>query len=347
MTKRISTMEELSTEIGVSRPTLSKYFRDPGVVRKSTRERIANALNRIDYVPNFFARNMNRRRTGLIGVVVPHLNDLFYTTLLQEIEKRAAERKFSIVIQNSHGSVRDEIIAIENIRSMNAEGIIVAPVGRSSNEELFRRVGEELPVIFVDARYPGLSGEFSFVGTDNNQSIRLMVDYLCRSGTPPVFLSMPLVNSNSLEREAAYVRRMRELGHKPNLLTADDHEGDWNFEAYAYRFMSREIAAGKLRDATVLCANDRLAMGVLRAANEAGLFRLGKKTSTEFRVAGHDNHPLSDYFRPSLTTVSQDVSQIGRATVDLAVAQAVDESGARHPPTETLFNAQLILRDSA
>jgi len=80
---RIRTMTELSSAIGISRPTLSKFFQDADSVRGSTRERIEDALDTVDYVPNFFATKMNRDSTRIIGVIVPYLNDLFFTSLIQ------------------------------------------------------------------------------------------------------------------------------------------------------------------------------------------------------------------------------------------------------------------------
>ena len=147
--KRINTMEQLSAEIGVSRSTLSKYFQDPSLVRKATSEKIAELLTTVDYVPNFLARNMNRKHTGLFGVVLPHLNDLFYMTLLREIERRAEELDFSVLIQNSHGDPDKEVRAVENLRSMNAEGVIVAPIGARKNSPTFKRLSTDLPMVFV------------------------------------------------------------------------------------------------------------------------------------------------------------------------------------------------------
>ena len=94
---RIKTMEELSATIGVSRPTLSKFFQDAESVRSSTRERIEEALDTVDYVPNFFATKMNRQSTRIIGVIVPYLNDLFFTSLIQSIEESALQQGYTII----------------------------------------------------------------------------------------------------------------------------------------------------------------------------------------------------------------------------------------------------------
>lgn len=345
--KRINTMEQLSAEIGVSRATLSKYFHDHGSVRKSTSVKIASMLDEVDYVPNFLARNMNRKQTGLFGVVLPHLNDLFYMTLLREIERRAEELDFSVLIQNSHGDPKKEIRAVENLRSMNAEGVIIAPVGAAQNSAAFKRLSSDLPLVFVDSRCPELEKDFSFIGTDNNQSMKLMVDYLRRSGSAPKFLSMPSVNSNSREREEAYKKRMEEVGLEYEVIETSSKDAMWDFEARGYEVVKEMIRGGLELDATILCANDRLAMGALRAANEAGMFKNTKENSSSFRIAGHDDHPLSQYMWPTITTVSQDVARIGRAAVDSVSRQSRAETEVDKLPVEQLFPAQLCIRNSA
>jgi DNA-binding LacI/PurR family transcriptional regulator len=345
MKKKIRTMEELAEAIAVSRPTLSRFFQDPSRVRASTRARIEAGLAKVDYVPNFFAINMNRKSTRLIGVIVPYLNDLLFTSLIQAIEFEALARDYMILTQSSHGDPALEVRAAENLRSMNADGVIVAPLGEESSRAALERLTADLPVVFIDSRLPGGLETADFAGTNNEHSISLMVDYLCRSGPPPAFLGMPRVNLNSIAREEVYCARMRALGHEPQVIAGDPGYHGWDFEQYGYELMSREFASGRHMGATVLCANDRLAIGVIKAANRHHLF--AAPGGGRFRVAGHDDHPLASYVFPSLTTVSQDVEAIAGAALSLLV----DRITGRVEPAEKsrirLFDARLILRDSA
>lgn len=97
---------------------------------------------------------------------------------MQEIERRAEELGFSVLIQNSHGDSKKEIRVVESLRSMNVEGVIIAPVGAEHNSVAFKRLSWDLLLVFVDAKCSGLEKDFSFVGTDNAQSMKLLVDYL-------------------------------------------------------------------------------------------------------------------------------------------------------------------------
>jgi len=344
--QKIRTMEDLSSIIGISRPTLSKFFQDADSVRVSTRERIEKALDSVDYVPNFFATKMNRQSTRIIGVIVPYLNDLFFTSLLQSIEESALERGYTVIIQSAHGDPEIEAKMLGNLMSMSADGVIAAPIGQASSLSEITRLKEELPVVFVDSRLPDHFDDVDFVGTNNQQSISLMVNYLYRSGGAPVFLGMPRLNTNSLEREQAYLQSAADLDFKPQIISVDNTNPVWKFEAFAYETMDDYFGRGEFVDSTILCANDRLAIGVIRAANRHHLLPQQKGEFSTFRVAGHDDHPLSAYVYPALTTVSQNTDDIGKAAVEQIIDQI--ENGRRVDKGVTrTFDAELRLRESA
>lgn len=343
---KIRTMEELSTTIGVSRPTLSKFFQNAESVRESTRDRIEQALVSVDYVPNFFATKMNRQSTRIIGVIVPYLNDLFFTSLIQSIEESALAQGYTVIIQSAHGDAETEAKAFENMMSMSADGVIAAPIGQTSSLNTIRRLKEQLPVVFVDSRFTDNFNDVDFVGTNNEQSISLMVEYLHRSGGAPVFFGMPRINTNSLEREQAYLTSADNLGFKPVVIPMNNCNPVWDFERFAYDTMDEYFGRGEYVNNTILCANDRMAIGVIRAANRHHLLPQRKGEICKFRVAGHDDHPLSAYVYPALTTVSRNTVGIGEAAVELILDQIENGRRSKKGVVRT-FDAELRLRESA
>jgi DNA-binding LacI/PurR family transcriptional regulator len=198
----------------------------------------------------------------------------------------------------------------------------------------------------VDSRFSGEQEDTDFIGTNNEQSISLMVDYLHRSGGAPVYFGMPRINSNSLEREKAYIKSAKKLGFKPQLIPFDDNKPIWNFEEFAYITMDDFFGRGEYVNSTILCANDRLAIGVIRAANRHHLLPQSKGDSSQFRVAGHDDHPLSAYVHPALTTVSRNTSSMGKAAVEQILDQIENGKRSGKGVTRT-FDAELRLRESA
>ena len=342
--RRIDTMEELSVAIGVSRPTLSRYFQDPARVSRTSRERIALGLERVEYVPNFFATRLNRKSTGMIGVIIPYLNDLFFTKLLESIERAATEAGFTVMTQCSHSDPLIEARAAETFMSMNVDGALAAPLGNHSDLKVHERLRARLPLVLFDSR-PENMPFVDFVGSNHVQSTGLAVDYLCRAGAPPVFLAMPRGNFNAMERERAYIARMEQLEHEPRIIGVEAVDERWLFEAHGEAVMDREFAAGRLVDASILCVNDRVAIGALRAAASHGL-EPGARRNGGLRIMGHDDYPLCPFTVPRLTTVAQDVDQIGQE----AVSRLVKSIHAQEQPEEqavALFDGVLKVRESA
>lgn len=341
---RVATMEELSVAIGVSRPTLSRYFQDPSRLKPSTCERIRQGLDRVEYVPNFFATRMNRKSTGMIGVIIPYLNDLFFTRLLEAIEIAAMRAGFTVIVQCSHSDPAIEARAAETFMSMNVDGALVAPLGNNSDYEVHERLNARMPFLLVDSR-PRSMSDVDFVGTDHLQSTSLVVDYLCRVGMPPIFLAMPRVNFNAMEREQAYIRRMGELGHDPVVIGTDALRDDWLFEAHGRAVLEGRFSRGQDTDRSILCVNDRVAIGALCAASHHGLTP-GRQAKGGLRIAGHDGYPLAEFVTPALTTVEQDVTAIGQAAIDRLIEKI---RGEKYNPDKKirLFEGALKVRESA
>ncbi len=335
-------MEEFAVVSGISRPTISKYFNDPESVKSSTRERIESALADYDYRPNIYAVNQNRRLTKNVGIVVPYLADPFFAEIARNIERRCIDAGFSPILFSSHGVPDYENDIFETLRSIKPAGVLLAPLGRMSDRKGLEEFCRDVPTVLFDS-YVDDVGE-AFIGSNNNQSIELIVQYLCRTGEPPCFFEMETpVNPNARRRQSAYVAAMEELGHSPQIFQAKGV--GWDFESIGYKEGMRGFSGDLLPTNTILCSNDRLAIGVLSAAYELGL-RVGRGYGHAIRVAGHDDHPFSRFTCPPLTTVSQDYAAIADRSVETLFS--VIESGGRHEGRENVFfDGQLVMRESA
>lgn len=334
-------MEEFATLSGLSRPTVSKYFNDPSSVRESTRARIEKALERFDYRPNIFAINQNRRLTKNIGIVVPYLADPFFAEIARKIERRCIDEGLRPTLFSAHGEQSLENDILENLRLLKPAGVLLAPLGRRSDRGIVERFCKDVPTVLFDSNIDDVGA--AFVGSDNFQSVPMMVDYLCRTGEPPCFIEMPSINPNANKRRNAYIKGMTALGNEPKVIRIDG-EG-WEFEQIGYMGAKKLIAKGGFPSDTVLCSNDRLAIGFLAAACEAGL-QIGHGPKCDLRVAGHDDHPYSRFTCPSLTTVAQDYQAISDRSVEtlFRLMESGGDLGARE---ETLFDGKLVMRASA
>lgn len=340
--QKVRNMQEFAALSGLSRPTVSKYFNDPESVRATTRRQIEAALERYDYRPNIYAVNQNRRLTKTIGIVVPFLADPFFVEIARSIEMLCIGAGFRPIVLSSHGEPGLEAANLASLVALKPAGVLLAPLGRASDRRVIDRFCADVPTVLFDSNIDGV-GE-AFIGSDNDQSVGMIVDYLCRTGEPPAFFEMASpVNPNANKRRHAYLDAMDRLGHAPHLIQVP---GDtWSFEELGRDGGMRAIAAGDLPSRTILCSNDRLAIGLLAAAHEAGL-KVGHGTGHDLRIAGHDDHPFARFTGPSLTTVAQDYDAIAARCVQTLLS-LVDTEARTGRGQDTLFAGKLVMRNSA
>ena len=330
---------EFALLIGLSRPTLSRYFSNPESVRASTRKTIEDALEKYNFSPNFLAASLNRGKTRAIGIIVPSVIDSFYSALVTTMEQLAEEHGYLTVLQFSHNNPRRERRALSRLISMDVAGIALAPLGNSSDVDAILDARNRVPLVIVDSR---LKLGLPYIGTNNSQSVSLMVDYLCRSGPPPALFTMPPINMNVVERREAYCAKMKSLGHLPNILNPDDGTIGDDYEQYGYeRFLT--LGNDRLQGvSSILCPNDRVAFGIIAAAAKLGV-PVGKATGDVLRVAGHDGQHFGRYTNPPLTTVAQDVRSMAEHTVN-ALLEGESHKAFRE---DILLDARLVDRASA
>lgn len=331
--KRIQTMQGLAQQLGLSRQTLSKYFNNPDSVSAKTRAQIEAAVEGSGFRPNLFAANLKRRQSRVIGVIVPSTVDPFFMQLAHQISRQAELSGYFALILSSDGKAESEAQAAQQLQSLNIAGALVAPLGKTAVNPAVLRLAEHIPLIYIDT--PPLY-DAAFVGTDNYQSIDLLVEYFCQHYPAPSFLSMPAINQNAALRLAAYEEAMMRRHEAAKVITISEEE--WQFEAYGYAYSRRWLK--QKGEKSLLCANDRLAFGALLAAWEAGE-RAGE---AGLYIAGHDDHPLSAYSCPPLTTAAQNSDLLAQSAIGSLLKQ-IEEPQSRLE--QIYLPAQLILRRSA
>lgn len=335
-------MEDFAQACGVSRPTLAKYFNNPQDVKPVTRRRIEAVLKQSDFEPNSFVRHLKSKIARNVGIIVPTIYDPFFAKLVSHIETALRDRDLRPIMISSRTSPEIEEEAALRMLDFRVEGVIVAPLGNQSRPGVFDRLKREIPTVSFDVP---LGDDVPFVSNDHQFGMTAMVQYLCRSGAPPVLIEGPHLTDNVLIRQEAYRASMEAEGHAP-LVVDFESETSWDMERLGREQMRRLLAEG-LPGRTLLCSNDRLAFGVMSAACEAGL-RIGRETSDDLRIAGHDDHPLSQYVWPPLTTTAQDTEAIAFETVrQLVETLGAEAAGEKISPRRTRIRSTLTMRSSA
>jgi len=338
---KVNTMEEFAALAGVSRPTASKYFENPESIGLRSKNKIEQALKVFDYRPNLLASRLMKKETRTIGVLIPSLSDPFYASIIKSIENAAIHYGYSVLIECAHGQAHLEDKAIDNFLAIKVDGICYAPSGMKKIEGKLKQLQKEYPLIFIDAVFAGV--RYS-IKNNNTQSIEILTDYMISKGHKPAYFPMPNVNSSSDERYDAYIALM-----KKNRLTAQlipvEKSTTWSFEAWAHDETVKLIKSNSFNFESVICANDRIAFGMISALYNYGCLDKSGPNYRDIAIAGHDNHPLSQFTCPPLTTAEQDVQSMGL----FAVQKILSILGIKKFKLKNhiKLDAKLIIRDSA
>jgi DNA-binding LacI/PurR family transcriptional regulator len=322
-------MADVARLAGVSLQTVSRVINDSPHVRADTRDRVLDAMRKLDYSPNPVARALVTGRSRTLGVVS------FDTTLygpastLLGIERAAHAAGYFVSIISLEALDRESVTsAVGRLRTQGVDGIVViAPQDSAAHTLLHLPSG--VPIVAAEA---GPGGEVPQVGIDQAEGARLATQHLLELGHATVWhVSGPRDWLEAQDRERGWRSTFEAAGAAaPPVLV-----GDWS-PASGYR-LGRRLAATEGVTA-VFVANDQMALGVLRALHEAG-----RSVPGEISVAGFDDIPEAAYFMPPLTTVKQDFNEMGRRSLHLLLEQL--ELGERTPARETVA-AELIVRAS-
>jgi DNA-binding LacI/PurR family transcriptional regulator len=336
----MATMSEVARRAGLSRYTVSKVLNSDPTVKKSTRQKVMEACEFLNYVPNPHAVHLVRGRTRIIGLVVTSVTHPFYGEIIKAAEMEANQRGYQLSYQCSYSDHEKEEQILQFFRAMGVCGIAIAPVVTHPDRSLLNTLAESGSVVYFD-RY--LKKNSHFVMNDNLSSARLVTEHLLSRDTEPVYLNslFGTYNVGLKLREEGYVQTMKQHGKKPAFIPIPKYEkGLFDNENFGYENTFAWLKKGK-KPSAIFCATDILALGALKAIYDCGL-----KPGVDILVAGHDDQSFSSFTYPTLTTVRQPRTEIGQAAVDIIIDIDQNLSTPKKYIQKT-FPSTLIVRESA
>lgn len=340
--QRLPTMSDIARRAGVTPMTVSRAMNDSGYVSPRTRELVMKAVRALNYRPNGVARSLKRRRTLVVGVLVPDIGNPFSAELVRTIEETLAPAGYSYFVSTTQRSAAREEAALSAFHDHRVDGLIVATrETKLGNRALQSLVKQGMPIVFVGRNLRAASTDR--VTADHRRGGFDMTAHLIALGHRRVgFLGTSMQNGAGLSRFQGYLEAMREHGLEvSDALVAGPEDVDspaYSTQADGYEGMKRLMSIATPPTA-VFARNDYTAIGALCAAHD-----LGRRVPSDVAVAGFDNIPLAAYTTPALTTVEQCLPAQGRE----AAAFLLDRMQGRHKGSrrEVLLDCKLVLRES-
>ncbi|MEO6714797.1 MAG: LacI family DNA-binding transcriptional regulator [Mycobacteriales bacterium] len=321
-------MIDVARLAGVSHQTVSRVLNDHPNVREGTRQRVTAAIKALDYRRNLAARALATGRSQTLGVIS------FDTTLygpastLYGIEQAARDAGYFVTIASLKAITRESVLdALDRLISQSVDGIIViAPQEQAA--QAFTDLPHAVPLVAVGA---ARGRDVPAIAVDQYAGAAAATAHLLDHGHSTVWhVAGPKGWLESTSRLSAWQQTLEEADvDVPQPLV-----GDWSARS---GYEAGRVLARISRLSAIFAANDHMALGVMRALNEAGL-----RVPEDVSLIGFDDIPESEYFSPPLTTVRQDFDELGRQSLALLLGLISDE-----PDTGIEgVRAQLVVRKS-
>ena len=332
--KTQATSQDVARLAGVSQSAVSRCFTAGASVSEAMRDKVQEAARKLGYQPNAHARSLITGRSRIIGLVLSHIENLFYPAVLEQLAQRLQQDGYHLLIFISDGHNADDLVG--EILQYKVDGIVLGATTLSS--ALAQRCADaSIPVVlFNRIMAEGSAGSVSSVRSDNVGGGREIARFLVAGGHRRIaYLAGREDSSTNLERERGFREGLAEAGQRIYARAIG------NYDVLQARQATRDLfAQAEQRPDAVFVASDQMAIAVLDTLRH----ELGLAVPQQVSVVGFDNVPQAAWESYALTTFEQPVQPMVEATVELLQSYL---RGDDMPNTQNIVIAgQLVLRGS-
>ncbi|GAA1466950.1 LacI family DNA-binding transcriptional regulator [Nocardiopsis exhalans] len=335
--RRTVGITEVARHAGVSPGTVSNVLNRPERVAEATRLRVESAIAELDYVRNSSGSSLRSGRSESVGLLVLDVTNPFFAEVARGVEDEAATSGLAVVLLNSAETHERQRRNVRLLAEQRAAGAVVMPVDDDLSDLLWlsRRGTSWVALDRGDVSEDvGCS-----VSVDNHEGGQAAGRHLIGLGHERVtFLTGPFAIEQVRRRHQGLRAAFEEAGLDPDAAVRVVEQPLLNPEQ-GERAVDEVLAGGpKQRPRAVFCANDQLALGLMK-----GLGRRGLRVPEDISVVGYDNLDFADLVHPGLTTVAQPKYELGREAMRLLHAELNDPD---HLHERVLFTPELVVRGS-
>lgn len=325
---RPATMHDVATHAGVSTATVSRALSGQRPMSPELRERVLLAANTLGYRVNLLGRALRRKRTSSVGLIVPDLDNPFFSSLAQHVGRSFGPSSIDVFTYSADSDLDRERRGVQSFIGRQVDGLVIIPSHEEGSAENITLASESVVTIQFDRRVPSM--DTHFVGCDNRHGMKLVSthihDHVDLARQPLIYVGAAPVSSSAHERLDGFTKA---FPHSRRML--GPFSAEWGQRA------AMQLLEEETRSATIVAAADVIALGCMNALQSRGL-----RVPEDFRVIGFDGVGVAFLAHPSLTTVRQPVEAMTTSILEL-ILNGLDEGvegrrrSVRHKP-ELLVN---------
>lgn len=332
MTSSKTTIKDIAKALGISVATVSRALNGSHEIHPLTQERVLAKAKELRYKPNIQARNLLKRRSNMIGVVVPEFVTFFFPEIIIGIQEVVNKLGYQVLISQSNESSTLEARNVEMLEASMVEGMIVSVAKDCRNIDLYQRlINERMPVVFVNRVISELQA--SQVVIDDRKWAFKVTEHLIKCGYRRI---AHLAGNNHLsvtkERMQGYMDALAAYGieTQEKLIMYVGVQQDRAKSGIDYLMNLKE------KPDAIFAINDPIAVGCMLELKKRGI-----RVPEDIAIAGFSESPIGRIM--DLTSVFQPTIEIGRKAAELLLKQIKDYNA----PVETItLDAKLNIRHS-
>ncbi|WP_326076313.1 LacI family DNA-binding transcriptional regulator [Paenibacillus alba] len=307
------TVYDIAREANVSVATVSRVLNDTAPVRTSTRLKIMAIIEKHKFQPNALARSLVNKKTGMIGVLFPDSTNMFFPEVFGGAERAAQKLGYTLFLCNTFSNCSRESEYLNSLCERQVEGLIFMGGrinARHCPDALVQEVVDiqkKIPIVLINGSLPG--HPCYRVKTDEYLGTQLIIQHLIDRGHRSIgFLGGTAETTTTLEKLQAYKRTLgaNNLSYRKEWVRLGD------FSMSCGSRLMQQLLTLPNRPTAVICINDYVAIGAMKAAISHGMH-----IPEDIAIAGFDDTQLASAMNPELTTVSQHSEQLGRQAVSI------------------------------
>lgn len=296
-----TTIKDVAKKAGVGVGTVSRVLNGGKSVNKETHQRVLEAIEELHFVPNQMASRLRKDASGIIALLVPVVNHPFFAKLAYFVEDEADKFGYSILLVSSQKRMEKERNILQRIKRREVDGAIFVTHFDHEEKEL-----KGCPLVSIDRP---LGADIPYVTSDNYDATKNAVEYLIQKGCRKIGYvgSKPLVDSEVLKREDAYLDVMKEQGIQPRIKNDVILHGDESNVVAEFLQAYPDVDG-------VFASGHTMAQVLYETALQKGI-----KVPEQMQIVSYDGSFKQWSNNPYLSCVEQPIEEMAREVVRLLI----------------------------
>lgn len=308
--RKPATRDDVAARAGVSTALVSYFITGARVVSAASAERIRTAIGDLDYRPNWTAQALKTGRTRTLGLIVTDIENPYFAALALEIERRAANRGYAVVLANTQANDEAERNHIQDLLDRGVDGLILGSHNDDRPITELSSTATHVVRIDVTTGHEGVTAIGPSMAEGADEVVTHLVE---RHGFRDIALALGGGGGDEIEldqRQVGWITALQRAGLPEARVVRTEWSRSGGYESGAL------LLDTPARPEAVFAGSDLIAVGLLRAAADRGL-----KVPGDLALASFDGSPESEYSVPRLTSLQQPVPEMAEAAIKAVLSK--------------------------